>query len=128
MAEDKIKVLVIDDSALVRKMLSDILETDKHIEVVGTAADPLQAREKIKKLNPDVLTLDVEMPNMDGITATRKIRELPGKRGRTPIIGLTANAMASDRDTLIEVGMDGYLPKPVRKELLKASILGVLQG
>jgi len=64
----KIKVLVVDDSALVRQVMSEILNADSSIEVVGTAQDPYDAREKIKKLSPDVLTLDVEMPKMDGIT------------------------------------------------------------
>lgn len=63
-----IRVLVIDDSALVRKLLTQILGEDRGIEVVGSAADPYIARERIKKLNPDVLTLDVEMPRMDGVT------------------------------------------------------------
>lgn len=72
----KIKVLVVDDSALVRQMLTDILNKDHQIEVVGTAPDPLMAREKIKQLNPDVLTLDVEMPKMDGVTFLEKIMRL----------------------------------------------------
>ncbi|RDH82185.1 MAG: chemotaxis response regulator protein-glutamate methylesterase [endosymbiont of Escarpia spicata] len=63
-----IKVLVVDDSALVRQLLTSILSDDPGIEVVGSAADPFVARDKIKKLNPDVLTLDVEMPRMDGVT------------------------------------------------------------
>jgi len=63
-----IKVLIVDDSALVRKLLTEILSSDPKIEVVGAAADPYIARDKIKELNPDVLTLDVEMPKMDGIT------------------------------------------------------------
>ena len=63
-----IKVLVVDDSALVRQLLTSILSEDPGIEVVGSAADPFVARDKIKKLNPDVLTLDVEMPRMDGVT------------------------------------------------------------
>ena len=63
-----VKVLVIDDSALMRKLLSALLERDDEIEVVGTAHDPFDAREKIKLLNPDVLTLDIEMPKMDGLT------------------------------------------------------------
>lgn len=72
----KIKVLIVDDSALVRKMLTEILDKDPQIEVVGTVADPYQAREKIKKLNPDVLTLDVEMPRMDGVTFLSKLMRL----------------------------------------------------
>ena len=72
----KIKVLIIDDSALVRQMLSDILGKDRQIEVVGTAPDPIMARDKIKQLNPDVLTLDVEMPKMDGVTFLEKIMRL----------------------------------------------------
>jgi len=72
----KIKVLVVDDSALVRKLLSQILNADPDIEVVGTAIDPYQAREKIKQLKPDVLTLDVEMPRMDGVTFLRNLMRL----------------------------------------------------
>lgn len=64
----KIKVLIIDDSALVRKAITDALSLDPEIEVVGSANDPLVAQEKIPKLQPDVLTLDMEMPRMDGLT------------------------------------------------------------
>ena len=71
-----IKVLVIDDSALMRKLLRGVLERDGHIEVVGTAQDPFDAREKIKALNPDVLTLDIEMPKMDGLTFLRNLMRL----------------------------------------------------
>lgn len=72
----KIRVLVIDDSAVVRQILAEILSSDSEIEVVGTAADPYIARRKIKKLNPDVLTLDVEMPKMDGISFLRNLMRL----------------------------------------------------
>jgi two-component system chemotaxis response regulator CheB len=75
-SNEKIRVLVIDDSALIRKLLPEILSQDKDIEVVGTAQDPYIAREKIKTLNPDVLTLDVEMPKMDGITFLRNLMRL----------------------------------------------------
>ena len=74
-SESKVKVLIVDDSAVVRKMLSEQLSRDPQIEVVGTAADPYIAREKIVQLKPDVLTLDVEMPRMDGITFLRKIMQ-----------------------------------------------------
>lgn len=69
----KIKVLVVDDSALMRQLLTEILSADPSIEVVGTAADPYAARDKLMKLNPDVLTLDVEMPRMDGLTFLEKL-------------------------------------------------------
>jgi two-component system chemotaxis response regulator CheB len=70
------RVLVVDDSAVVRQVLSEILAADPGIEVVGTAADPLLAREKIKRLNPDVLTLDVEMPRMDGLAFLENLMRL----------------------------------------------------
>jgi two-component system, chemotaxis family, protein-glutamate methylesterase/glutaminase len=69
----KIKVLVVDDSAVVRQTLSQILESDEMIEVMGTATDPFSAAEKIQQEIPDVITLDVEMPRMDGITFLQKI-------------------------------------------------------
>jgi two-component system, chemotaxis family, protein-glutamate methylesterase/glutaminase len=72
----KIKVLVVDDSAVVRQLLTELLGSDPEIEVVGTAADPLLARDKIKRLNPDVLTLDVEMPRMDGLAFLENIMRL----------------------------------------------------
>lgn len=71
--EQKIRVLVVDDSAVVRQSLSAILEADPEIEVMGTAADPIIAVKKIQKEVPDVITLDIEMPRMDGLTFLRKI-------------------------------------------------------
>ena len=76
MPNSRIRVLVVDDSALMRQMLTAILSSDPAIEVVGTAPDPLVAREKSKALNPDVLTLDVEMPRMDGLAFLEKLMTL----------------------------------------------------
>ncbi|HLO77261.1 MAG TPA: chemotaxis response regulator protein-glutamate methylesterase [Magnetospirillum sp.] len=76
MPTQRIRVLIVDDSALMRQMLSAILSSDPAIEVVGTAPDPLVAREKIKTLHPDVLTLDVEMPRMDGLAFLEKLMSL----------------------------------------------------
>jgi two-component system chemotaxis response regulator CheB len=70
------RVLVVDDSATVRQVLTEIINSSDDLEVIGTAMDPYQAREKIKKLNPDVLTLDVEMPKMDGISFLRNLMRL----------------------------------------------------
>ena len=72
----KVRVLIVDDSALVRQTLTKIIDSHSGLEVVGTAPDPYVAREKIKKLNPDVLTLDIEMPKMDGVTFLRNLMRL----------------------------------------------------
>ena len=71
----KRKVIVVDDSGVVRKLLTELLGADPDLEVVAQARDPYEARELIKQHNPDVLTLDVEMPRMDGITFLRKIMQ-----------------------------------------------------
>ncbi|WP_420480002.1 protein-glutamate methylesterase/protein-glutamine glutaminase [Brevundimonas sp. FT23028] len=73
---EKVTVLVVDDSPTMRGLLSAALRRDPEIEVVGSAADPLEAREAIKRLNPDVITLDVEMPNMNGLEFLEKIMRL----------------------------------------------------
>jgi Chemotaxis response regulator containing a CheY-like receiver domain and a methylesterase domain len=69
----KIRVLIIDDSASVRQALTQVLEEDPEIEIMGTASDPFVAARKIQEEIPDVITLDVEMPRMDGITFLRKL-------------------------------------------------------
>lgn len=75
MLSRRIRVLIVDDSAVVRKLVSDALKADPEIEVVGTAVDPYAARDKIQALNPDVLTLDLEMPRMDGLTFLKILME-----------------------------------------------------
>ncbi len=75
MSARPIRVLVVDDSAVVRKLVSEALRADPEIEVVGTAVDPYVARDKIKALKPDVLTLDIEMPRMDGLTFLKILME-----------------------------------------------------
>jgi len=106
----KIRVLVIDDSALVRKLLTEILNSDPEIEVVGTAMDPEVARRKIKELNPDVLTLDVEMPKMDGISFLRhlmRLRPMPVLM----VSSLTANGAEVTLDALAAGAVD-FVCKP----------------
>ena len=74
--KNKIKVLIVDDSALIRSILKEIINSYPDMEAIGAASNPLQAREMIKTLNPDVLTLDVEMPEMDGLTFLEKLMRL----------------------------------------------------
>ncbi|MFY9673333.1 MAG: chemotaxis response regulator protein-glutamate methylesterase [Terriglobales bacterium] len=73
MSRNKIRVLIVDDSAVVRQTLSDVLSSDPEIEVVATAADPFVAAERIREQIPDVITLDIEMPRMDGLTFLQKL-------------------------------------------------------
>src|SRR5262247_1518438 len=72
----KIRVLIIDDSALVRSLLTEIINREPDMEAIGAAPDPLVAREMIRALNPDVLTLDVEMPKMDGLDFLERLMRL----------------------------------------------------
>jgi two-component system chemotaxis response regulator CheB len=106
----KIRVLVVDDSALMRRLLTALLSRDPAIEIVGAAADPYFAREKIRKLSPDVLTLDVEMPRMDGLTFLEKLM-----RGRPmPVVMVSALTEAGCETTLraLELGAVDFVAKP----------------
>ena len=106
----KIKVLVVDDSAVIRNMLSFLLASDPEIEVIGVAIDPFQAREKIVELNPDVITLDIEMPRMDGITFLEKLmkhRPLP-----TIIISSLSQAGSEMALQALQAGAVEVLAKP----------------
>jgi two-component system chemotaxis response regulator CheB len=76
MGTSKIRLLIVDDSALVRRVLTKIFARTSDIEVVGIAHDPFMARDAIKQLNPNVLTLDVEMPRMDGVTVLGNLMRL----------------------------------------------------
>ncbi|HHE65046.1 MAG TPA: response regulator, partial [Bacteroidetes bacterium] len=106
----KIRLLIIDDSALIRQMLTQIFNTSDEIEVVGTAVDPIAAREKIKKLNPDVLTLDIEMPRMDGLTFLRNLMRLRPM----PVVMISALTEKGAAVTLeaLELGAVDFVAKP----------------
>ena len=92
----KTRVLVVDDSAIVRKVISDILSGEADIEVVGTAPDPYVARDKILALHPEVLTLDIEMPRMDGLTFLDRIMRFHP----LPVIVISSLAQSSTRAAL----------------------------
>lgn len=108
--EKKIKALIIDDSALMRQVLSSVLNHDPDIHVVGTAPNPLIAREKIKTLRPDVLTLDVEMPGMDGITFLEKLMRLHP----LPVVMVSSHTDKGAAATLraLELGAVDFVAKP----------------
>lgn len=120
----KIRVLTVDDSALMRQVLATLLSKDPEIEVIGSAPDPFIAREKIKALNPDVITLDVEMPKMDGLTFLEKLM-----RGHPmPVVMVSSLTEAGCQTTLraLELGAVDFITKP--KIDLREGMEEVAQG
>ena len=105
-----IKVLIVDDSALIREVLSRTLGKDGDIRVVGTAEDPIDAREKIKTLNPDVVTLDIEMPNMNGLQFLDKLMRLHP----LPVVMVSTLTTKGASETLLalELGAVDFVAKP----------------
>ncbi len=106
----KIRVVVVDDSALVRSMLTEIINRQSDMECIGAAADPLVAREMIRNLNPDVITLDVEMPRMDGIDFLAKLMRLRPM----PVVMVSTLTERGAEVTLkaLELGAIDFVAKP----------------
>src|ERR1043166_7328099 len=106
----KIRVLTVDDSALMRQVLAALLAKDPDIEVVGSAPDPYVAREKIKALNPDVLTLDVEMPRMNGLTFLERLMRLRPM----PVVMVSSLTEKNAQTTFraLELGAVDFVTKP----------------
>lgn len=106
---DKIKIIVVDDSAFMRKSLSIILASDPGIEVIATAKDGLEGVELVKKMKPDLVTLDIEMPRMDGLTALKKIM----KENPVPVIMVSSLTTEGADSTLkaLELGAVDFIPK-----------------
>ena len=107
---EPVKVLIVDDSALMRQLLTQILASDPGIQVVGAAADPFIARDKIKVLHPDVLTLDIEMPRMDGLTFLDKLM-----RGHPMPVVMISSLTEKGADTTLRalsLGAVDYVSKP----------------
>ncbi len=107
---EKIRVLIVDDSAVVRQTMQDILSSDPEIDVIGTAADPFLAAERMRDVVPDVITLDVEMPRMDGITFLQKIMS----QHPIPVVICSSLTEKSSATTLraLEYGAVEIITKP----------------
>lgn len=105
-----VKVLIVDDSALIRKLLTEMLSADPDIDVVGTAPDPYVARDKIKTLHPDVVTLDIEMPRMDGLTFLSNLMRLRP----TPVVMISTMTQRGAGTSLeaLHLGAVDYVSKP----------------
>jgi two-component system, chemotaxis family, protein-glutamate methylesterase/glutaminase len=106
----KIKVLIVDDSALIRSVMTEIINSQSDMEVVGVAPDPLVARELIKQTNPDVLTLDVEMPKMDGLDFLEKLMRLRPM----PVVMVSSLTERGSEITMraLELGAVDFVTKP----------------
>ena len=106
----KIKVMVVDDSAVVRKVLTQLIDAEPDMEVCGTAPDPYSARDKLVALKPDVMTLDIEMPRMDGITFLKKVMQhfpIP-----TIIVSSVTKQGCETSMKALEIGAVNVIPKP----------------
>jgi CheY-like chemotaxis protein len=117
------RILLVDDNLTILNTLSDYLEA-KGYQVI-MALDGVQAIEKAIEENPDIILMDMQMPHLDGLDATRRIRA-DAQIAATPIIALTALAMPGDRERCLEAGVNDYLSKPVSFKKLRAAIEALL--
>ena len=109
-AEHPVRVLIVDDSAHVRRALSEALGRFMDVEVVGTARDPYEARDQIVALEPDVITLDIEMPRMDGLTFLEKL--MRSKPMRVIVVSSVAQASSANAVRAMALGAVDVVPKP----------------
>ena len=124
-----LRILLAEDNPTNQKFAVRVIEKAGHSVVV--ANNGREAVEALEATAYDVVLMDVHMPEMDGYDATSAIRDRETQNGgdaRTPIIAMTANAMKGDREKCLDVGMDGYVSKPVKRQTLFAEIDRVLQS
>jgi CheY-like chemotaxis protein len=121
-----VHVLIVDDNAtnrIVAQALCEMLSC-----TTETADDGLQAVEAARSARFDLILMDIRMPGMDGVAATREIRAMEGRAGSTPIIALTANADPDEARAYVQAGMLGVIEKPMKAESLRAALVGALGG
>jgi CheY-like chemotaxis protein len=115
------RVLVVEDNGTNRLIARKILETLG--AEVDTAEDGAGGVEAVRQIKPDLILMDVQMPGMDGLEATRRIRAMTGQAASTPIIALTANVLDHQRQAYLDCGMDGVVGKPISPAKLLEEIL-----
>lgn len=113
-------ILLVEDNDINAHLATALLKQKGW--AVTRAVNGIDALEKASKGLYDLILMDVQMPDMDGLEATRLIRDLPNRAGRVPIVGLTAHALQADRDRCLAAGMDNYITKPVKQDLLYSAI------
>lgn len=124
-AKDRVRLLIVDDHAVVRQGLITFLELQDEIEVVGEAGNGKEALQKVKELEPDVVLMDLVMPVMDGLTAIKEIKLM---RPQTEVIALTSFADDEKVFTAIRSGATGYLLKDVQPNDLVKAVLAAERG
>jgi CheY-like chemotaxis protein len=112
------QILVVEDNPVNQEVVAGLIAAFGH--QVDVACDGLEALEMLEHSDYDMILMDMQMPRMDGLAATRRIRALPGRNRLLPIIAMTANAMESDHKLCLEAGMDDHLSKPFNRSRLKA--------
>jgi CheY-like chemotaxis protein len=115
-----LQVLVAEDNPVNAKVLETIIRRAGH--QVTMVSDGQAAVEAASTQDFDIVLMDMRMPLLDGLAATRAIRVLPDPRGRVPILGVTANAFKEDKQSCLDAGMDGYVSKPVTSDRLFAAM------
>ena len=124
-----IRILIVDDHGIVREGLQRLLDSFEDLTVVGTVQSGEEAVDAVPTLRPDVVLMDLEMPEMDGMETAQAIRELESNTEEyIPIIAMTAHAVKGYRERCIEAGMDGYLTKPIWPDELFAALSQAVAG
>ncbi len=118
--ERRLRVLIVEDIVTNQLVLTGYLNTLGH--EADIAADGRNALAAVQETDYDLVFMDMQMPDMDGLEATREIRKLPGAASKVPIVAMTANAMAQDKENCLQAGMDGFLSKPVRIDQIRAAL------
>jgi CheY-like chemotaxis protein len=114
------RILLVEDVPFNQELAEAILVRAGHS--VRIAGDGLEALKAVAQDDFDLILMDVQMPRMDGITATRRIREMDGPKSRVPIVAMTANVLAEQVREFVAVGMNGHVAKPIRQAELHAAI------
>ena len=123
--DNKIRILIVDDNPILREGLKSVLSHSPNFDIVGEAGDGLEAIDSVKKFHPDLVLMDLSMPRMDGIAATREIKKKwPG----TKILAFTIHKDPEYRTATLKAGADGYLLKDSSQTELIQSIQDILDG
>ena len=119
-----ITVAIVEDDAPLRASLSGILQRAANCRCVGAFASAEDALREIPGLSPQVVLMDLRMPVLGGVEATRRIRRLGGRAAEAPIVAMTANVMQGEQERLLQAGFDAYIGKPIDIEDIPAWLRG----